>query len=139
MSFELVTLRTYSHDYEAELDRSLLSEQGIDTFIADQNISNMHFGYAIATGGIRLQVKQEDVEQAVDVLGLLKDNSQHHTQTVQCPICKSDNTKHLSILHPLNWRNLLILFWGALTVTPAKTKHVYWICKNCNQQFKDNQ
>lgn len=133
---ELVTLKTYWQEYEAALDHSLLSDAGIESYIADQNISSMQIGYSIAAGGIRLQVKTEDAERAAGVLGLINNKEPQEIQTVQCPICHSDDTKPLSLLHPLNWKNLFMLFLGALTVSPAKVQQKYGYCHHCKNNFQ---
>ncbi len=70
---------TFNNSFEANLAASHLEHEGIETFIQDQNISNIYpnatgavnlvvgspFG---AYGGVKLQIKDDDVQKAIEVL-----------------------------------------------------------------------
>jgi hypothetical protein len=59
----LITIATYNSAFEAHIDQSLLNINGIDSFIADQNMGSLYPTTTI--GGIRLQVAESDVEKAL--------------------------------------------------------------------------
>jgi hypothetical protein len=52
---------------EAGLDKSLLEAEGIPAFVADE--SSAALGYGTVLGGVRLQVQDEDVDRAQQILG----------------------------------------------------------------------
>src|ERR1700679_3253575 len=62
----MVTVRQYISPSEAELDKTLLEEAGIQVFLADEN--SMSLGYGGVLGGLRLQVEDADLDRARRVL-----------------------------------------------------------------------
>ncbi len=61
---KLITVAVYQFVAEAELMQSMLEEQGIPAYLADDNIIAMDWLMSAAVGGVKLQVAGEDVEQA---------------------------------------------------------------------------
>jgi hypothetical protein len=68
MNSELVTLRTCRDIHEAYLFRSVLEADGVEAFIPDEYMSPLHPAPVLFTGGVRLLVRQEDVERAREIL-----------------------------------------------------------------------
>jgi hypothetical protein len=76
---DLITITTFNNLFEANLAASHLEHKGIETFINDENISNIYpnvggpinlvvgspFG---AYGGVKLKVREEEVPRAIEVL-----------------------------------------------------------------------
>jgi hypothetical protein len=60
----MVTLRTCSGLEEAEVIKSVLAGSGVESFVPDEN----SVLWSNAIGGIRVQVAEEDVDRANDVL-----------------------------------------------------------------------
>jgi hypothetical protein len=71
MQDELVTLETFLMAHEAELALGFLEANGIDAFLADENMSRLYV--APLVGGIRLQVRAEDAERARELLQEVRD------------------------------------------------------------------
>lgn len=65
---DLVTIEHFLFVSDAEIARATLEASGIDAALADVNISRMSWANAQAHGGVRLQVRREDAEQAAAVL-----------------------------------------------------------------------
>lgn len=63
-----ITLGRYSLPFEAHLDRSRLESEGIDTFVADEHTVNMQWMLSNAIGGVRLQVQEDDLYRARQIL-----------------------------------------------------------------------
>jgi hypothetical protein len=61
----MVTLRTCSELEEAEMMKSMLAGSGVTAFVLDENSAL----WSNAIGGYRVQVAEEDVERANEVLG----------------------------------------------------------------------
>jgi hypothetical protein len=66
---ELMTVASFSDVAEAELAKDRLGLEGIRAFVIDaQTVGVMPF-LTGSTGGVRLQVGQQDVERAREILG----------------------------------------------------------------------
>ncbi len=65
---KLVTIRQYRDLAEAMIAKSALDSTGIPAFLRDENTIRMDWFWSNAVGGIRLQVKPEDVEAAEELL-----------------------------------------------------------------------
>lgn len=68
MSPELVTVATYPMPYQAHLAKTHLEAEGIPAFIQDEHLNSIDWLYTPALGGIRLQVAQDQLEEARKVL-----------------------------------------------------------------------
>jgi hypothetical protein len=53
---------------EALLAKSILESAGIESFLGDQNIIRMDWFLSNALGGVKLRVREEDVEVATALL-----------------------------------------------------------------------
>ncbi len=77
MSDRLVELARFSSTIEASIARGLLDAEGIDALLSDEGIADMHLGPAL--GGVRLIVREDDVERASAILhsahGLAEDQA----------------------------------------------------------------
>jgi len=65
---ELVTIDRFLFVADAELARAALEAAGIDAVLVDENAVRLSWGDALAHGGVRLQVRAEDAEDAAEVL-----------------------------------------------------------------------
>ncbi len=65
---ELVTIRTYAGLAEAMFARSLLEDAGVECFLTDENTFRINWLYTPMLGGMRLQVRAADVEDAAALL-----------------------------------------------------------------------
>ncbi len=65
---DFITIRTFNHAHDAALVQSILIEHGIDAILKDEIISSVNPGYSTASGGVKLQVLQSQLNTAVEVL-----------------------------------------------------------------------
>jgi membrane protease YdiL (CAAX protease family) len=65
---KLVTIATYNTPSQAEVARLILEEEGIKTFLADDNLVGMNWFLSNAVGGAKLQVAASEAERAKDIL-----------------------------------------------------------------------
>lgn len=65
---ELVTVARYSMPYEAHLAKARLEAEGIPVFIADEHLLSINWLYTPAVGGIKVQVPEDWVDAARDIL-----------------------------------------------------------------------
>jgi hypothetical protein len=65
---QLVTVFTAFNPAEAQLIRSRLEAAGILAFVADELAALSMDGYALAAGGIRVQVPEVDAAAALELI-----------------------------------------------------------------------
>jgi hypothetical protein len=92
----LTTIATYSFPYEAQIAWAKLDSEGIPAFVADEQTINMQWLYSNAMGGVRLQVPEVYVQQAIELLA--EDSSEVVEQdqgndASQCSACGSNKTE----------------------------------------------
>lgn len=78
----------------AEMARSVLEAQEIAAWIPDANLAGLDWRLGTAIGGVRLQVADEDVEAATELLALVADGvddvpAADTTEDEMCPRCRS--------------------------------------------------
>ncbi|MGJ8639991.1 MAG: DUF2007 domain-containing protein [Opitutaceae bacterium] len=90
-------IATYSKPEEAHLAASLLRGNGIEAYIRDEHMVNMHWLYSNAIGGVKLEIAEEDYADAQEVLNLPKETE---GALLLCPHCESSNVhmRELSLL-----------------------------------------
>ncbi len=68
MNNDLVTIKTFTYPHEAGIIRSRLESEGIYCFLQDELTAQVHPFYSNAIGGVKLQVREEDLEKAIRIL-----------------------------------------------------------------------
>ena len=64
----LVTLETFSSAWEAHLARACLEAEGIQAIVADEHFYRLYGALSGTLGGVRLQVRPEEMERAAELL-----------------------------------------------------------------------
>jgi len=67
-AMELVTIAIFPDAFNAHLAQGRLQADGIDAYIQDEHAIQVNPFYNVALGGIKLQVKDNDVQAAVFLL-----------------------------------------------------------------------
>lgn len=63
----LVCIKTYQNRAEAELAKGFLESRGIKAMVAADDAGGMHPALLWATGGVRLLIREKDVQKAKEV------------------------------------------------------------------------
>jgi hypothetical protein len=63
-----VVIGRYRDSMEAMVAKSMLDSAGIESFLADENLVNLHWLYSNLIGGIKVMVRAEDAETARKLL-----------------------------------------------------------------------
>jgi hypothetical protein len=86
-----VTVATFDEPTQAHVARLHLENEDIPCFIADENIGTMLWHYAIATGGIKLQVPREEAARAAEILAAAPTQAPAKVDVnfASCPRCGS--------------------------------------------------
>jgi hypothetical protein len=65
---DYITVLTFTYSYEVAIVRGRLEAEGIECFVQDElTVQTLPF-YSNAIGGIKLQVKESDLQQTVAIL-----------------------------------------------------------------------
>ena len=64
----LVTIKTFTYSHEVAVIASRLEADGIRCFVQDGLTTQIHPFMSSAIGGVKLQVREEDVEEAIAML-----------------------------------------------------------------------
>ncbi len=117
---DIITLKSYVDLHLAHLDRSELEAKGIAAFVTDEHTIAAHPFYNYAIGGVRLQVKQYDLNKALTIVG----------SNACCPQCESVQVGKV-ISKKRGWK-LMLAALSAL-FAPSQT----WSCSDCAHQWKN--
>lgn len=65
---DFVTLKVFTYQHEMVVVQELLHAAGIQTFVKDELTAQINPLFSNAIGGIKLQVPEKDLEQAIAIL-----------------------------------------------------------------------
>lgn len=142
----LVTIGTFSHALEAHIVRGRLETEGVWSFVADDNMVIANWLFSNAVGGVKLQVREEDVELAQQILadgpGEIEwekgeegeeteiDEEAGENDPERCPRCASHRIHYEKFAkHPV------FLSWFLLGF-PIPFLRREWVCQNCGYNWK---
>jgi hypothetical protein len=67
---DLITIASFTDVAEAELARERLELEGIRAFVVDAQTAGVMPYLTSSTGGVRVQIQQQDLERAREILDL---------------------------------------------------------------------
>jgi hypothetical protein len=72
MADRLVTIRTFSLPWEADICRLFLEQEDIRAYVNEDRSAMVNYFWSIALGGIKVQIAESDSERAETVLAEVK-------------------------------------------------------------------
>ncbi len=146
MNNQLITIASFGKPVEAHLAQAKLASEGIEAFVADDNLIQMNWLYSQAVGGVKLQVNEADAEQALKILSettegfYFEENAKESAEKASqgpapsqdvCPRCSSSQ-----IAYEQKTRTGLSTFISLLfmIITPFYTKKLK--CHACGHQWR---
>jgi ssDNA-binding Zn-finger/Zn-ribbon topoisomerase 1 len=128
---KLITVNTYTLPHELAIHRSKLESMGIDCFVQDELTAQVHNFYSNAIGGVKLQVRESDVEDALEILKEEFDlKADYSDSKIICPNCGSGNVEGKGLNGKIS---LVILMVTGLPI-PIFSSKVN--CYDCSTTFK---
>jgi hypothetical protein len=132
---ELVTIRQFRDLPEALLAKGSLESAGIECFLADENIVRLDWFISNFIGGIKLNVRAQDAENAQKLLdepileGLYVQGIGLYEQP-RCPKCQSLD---------VNFQELdrSIAYMSAFLRVPIPVQRTGWRCHACDAEWED--
>jgi len=128
-----VAIRRYRDLPQAAMAQSILESAGIESFLADANLVRMDWFYSNAVGGIKVVVREEDAEEARQILeqeipeSIEVEGSGRYEQP-RCPKCGSFDVS----LDALDRR----VSYGSLWLgVPIHATVKGWSCASCGHRW----
>ncbi len=118
-------IASYTKMEDAHLAVSMLQGSGVEAWLRDEATANLYWLYSNAIGGVKVEVADEDVERAREILELPKEAS----GLLKCPKCDSENIK----LRQMNLLFALGLIFLSLILPHRKNKAD---CLDCGESFE---
>jgi hypothetical protein len=132
---ELSTIRKFRDLPEALLAKGCLESAGIECFLADENLVRMDWFISNFIGGIKLNVKIADAENARKILdepileGLYVQGVGLYEQP-RCPKCQSLDVNFQELDRP-------IAYISAFLRVPMPVQRSAWHCHDCDAEWED--
>jgi hypothetical protein len=132
---ELITIRQFRDLPEALLAKGSLESAGIQCFLADDNLVRMDWFISNFIGGIKLNVRAMDVENARAILddpileGIYVQGIGLYEQP-RCPRCQSLDVNFQELDAP-------IAYMSAFLRLPMPVQRPGWRCHGCDAEWKD--
>lgn len=131
MEDKLITILHFENPMDADLTKTLLENNGINSYIADDILSTINPFYITAIGRIKLQINIQDREKA---LIILKDNNfdfkvHGKYDNIKAEPCKKCNSRKV---YPDKPRLYFIILSAIFLFIPLIIKKRHWRCYDCN-------
>ncbi len=133
---ELVTIRQFRDLPEALLAKGSLESAGIECFLADDNLVRLDWFISNFIGGIKLNVRAVDAENAQKLLdepileGLYVQGVGLYEQP-RCPKCQSLDVNFQELDRP-------IAYMSAFLRMPVPVQRPAWRCHACDTEWEDD-
>lgn len=137
---QLITIKTFEQPVEAHLYLNILETEGMDAVLFDEHTVGLNPLYNLTLGGIKLKVREEDVERALQIINEAENRPllNEEEQEVFCPECQSQDIMlgYRSMKKGRwIWSGLVSIFLGVLPPFGKKVNR----CKACGNEFEMNQ
>ena len=133
---ELATVRQFRDLPEALLAKGCLESAGIECFLADENLVRLDWFISNFIGGIKLNVRAADIENARTILdepileGLYVQGVGLYEQP-RCPKCQSLDVNFQELDRP-------IAYMSAFLRVPMPIQRSGWRCHSCDAEWEDD-
>ena len=128
-SDRLVQIAAFQHQIGAHLCKARLESEGIDCFLADENLSYLG-PFAGEHRGIKLQVRESDAGEAVEILRQDPPETEVEIEGLRCPRCGSPDVTRQKHSPALIFMSLLLLG------IPFLFMRKKWNCRACWHTWK---
>ena len=126
----MITVGTFSKPEEAHLLRARLEAGGVRAFVQDENIVQMNWLYSNAIGGVRVQISEEDIQEAQAILKQAQFDLPDVVD-IDCPQCGSIEVGPDELPRRISFAALLVLNFPFLFA-----KHRYR-CSACGATWNE--
>ncbi len=131
---QFVILRRYRDLPEAVVVKSILDSGGVECFLTDENLIRMDWFWSGLLGGVKLWVRQQDIDEARSLLeqsppeGFNVEGVGEFPQP-HCPKCQSVDISFKEL-------NKSVAFVSAYLGLPIPLKRRGWNCHSCGNSWR---
>ena len=130
---DVVSIRQFRDLPEALLAKGALDSAEIESFLVDDNMIRMDWFWSNLIGGIKLCVKQEDADAALDLLEQsiperFEVEGVGPYEQPRCPKCQSLDIAFEDLNQPV-----------AYVLAPIFLHRKRWVCHSCGHQWREPQ
>lgn len=138
-----VTVLTFTYPHEAHMAQGFLESEGVETMLKDELTTQVNNFYSNAIGGVKIQTKEKDYDNAIEILqrgGYIVESGNntkieivqkdHTANKKQCPFCQSENigkNKNADIITIIVYFILGVLF---------PIFRISYRCFDCGKEWK---
>lgn len=124
----VIRLTTCENSIEANLMKGNLENEGINSFITNENFSALMPNYNNILGaGVQIMIEDSDYEKAVEIIGICQ-------KEVVCPNCQSKNITYR--LGENKMKKMIIILISLFSGMPFNNINRNYYCKDCKTSFK---
>jgi hypothetical protein len=133
----LVTIKKFRDLPEALLAKGSLESAGIECHLMDDNMVRMDWFISNLLGGVKLQVRPEDIPEATEILSLptpetLEVEGSGPYRQPHCPNCNSMDVSFEELNKPVAYASAWIGF-------PLPVHRNAWKCHACGREWEDTE
>jgi hypothetical protein len=130
-----VTLRKFRDLPEALLAKGCIESAGIHAYLVDDNMVRMDWFISNLLGGIKLQVRAEDAEEAEEILSqpipeIVDFEGVGEYEQPKCPKCQSLDVTYCEL-------NKMLSYGSAYVGLPIPVTKKAWTCHGCGNEWED--
>ena len=127
-----VQLRSYDNYINANMQLSMLKEQGIDCYLKDEYTITIDPLLSPAIGGMKLMVEENQAESANQIL---EDSDKTFLQTIACPNCGKHALEHIVQIKKANGFLQKLKFM----IVNGQEEEIkkYYQCRSCGFKFDE--
>ncbi len=122
-------LSSYTKLEDAHLAVSLLQGNGVEAWLRDEATANLYWLYSNAIGGVKVEVAEQDLDRAREILQLPKVEDPGDDALLRCPYCDSQDVR----LREMNLVAALALIFLNL-ILPGRSRTAD--CGACGKCFR---
>lgn len=124
----------FQYSSEAAIYKGKIESEGIEVYMRDTATVDANPLYSNAIGGVKLYVKNEDAEKAIQILSHISEFSlDDNNQLIKCPNCGAEQIQMITSIKDIK-SLLAIIFSALISIYPFHTKYKYK-CQNCKFEF----
>lgn len=133
---QFVILRRYRDLPEAVVVKSILDSDSIECFLTDENLIRMDWFWSGLLGGVKLWVRQHDVEEAQKLIDQSPPEGFNvegvgEFQQPRCPKCHSLEISFKELVKP-------VAFISAYLGLPIPLERRGWKCHSCGHSWRQS-
>ncbi len=134
---QLKTIASYRDLPLAELAKAKLESEGIFCFLANKNHVGLNWLYSFALGGVKVQVKSEDSESAIEILNSdqssdLSDIEDSFPALEKDDICIECGSSNLELINASRKAGAFSLLFGLPLIFFRKR----YRCRDCGNKMR---